>query len=159
MNTLPCFCCAVTTATLSSSTNDISQCCICKDYILRSWFTEEDYSVVGSERCHHRPVLTPDVCERLSFELEEGEKDLEQVTPLEGLADALVGKLCLSGCGSDLLYFQNHYVVAQASIILLVQYDFLSTNIKMALLAPGEAHTYILFVLKVESHLTRSVTV
>ena len=103
VNTLPCFCCAVTTATLSSSTNDISQCCICKDYILRCWFTEEDYSASGSERCHHRPVLTPDVCDRLSFELEEGEKDLEQVTPLEGLADALVGKLCLFGCGSDLL--------------------------------------------------------
>jgi hypothetical protein len=91
-NLLPCFCCAVTTATLSSSTQDISRCTICKDYINRGWLLESDFERGGKQRCHHRPVLTAEVCQRLSQELEESEKDSTSVAPLASLTDALIGE-------------------------------------------------------------------
>jgi hypothetical protein len=91
-NLLPCFCCAVNTATLSSSTQDISRCTICKDYINRGWLLESDFERGGKQRCHHCPVLTAEACQRLSHELEESEKDSMSVTPLASLTDALLGK-------------------------------------------------------------------
>jgi hypothetical protein len=91
-NPIPYFCCAATIATLSSSTQDISRCTICKDYINRGWLLKSDFERGGKQRCHHRPVLTAEVCQRLLQELEESEKDSTSVTPLASLTDALIGK-------------------------------------------------------------------
>jgi hypothetical protein len=54
--------------------------------------SESDYGIGGTEQYHHREVLTAEVCQRLSNELEQSEKDLGLVTPLAGLADALSSK-------------------------------------------------------------------
>jgi hypothetical protein len=66
---------------------------------------------------------------------------------------------CLFCIVNQFTLFSKSPNLSPRLVPLPVQYDFLSTNIEMVVFASGQAHTYILFVLKVNSHLTPSVTV